>query len=77
MTESDYNIIKPLQNLPNVSGVDSAKDSARRNKKRNARKRPQQRPDFAEEERDDSAVDNANNDLLKNDTGEHCIDYCA
>ena len=77
MTQSDYNIINPVQNLPNVTGVNPAKDSDRRSKKRNARKRPQPKTDFAEDEQNELAADNADNNLSTNDTDEHQIDYRA
>lgn len=77
MTQSDYNIINPVQNLPNVTGVNPAKDSDRRSKKRNAPKRPQPKTDFAEEEQNELAADNADNNLSTNDTDEHQIDYRA
>jgi hypothetical protein len=77
MTESDYNTIKPAQNLPDVAALNPAKDSEERNKRQSIRKRPQRRPGFDEGGRNEPAADNGNNNLSKNDTDEHRIDYCA
>lgn len=76
MTESNYSTIKPVQNLPNVFGVKSAKDKEKRDKRQNAHKRPEEKNEF-DERRPNELEDKLNKKLSKNDTDEHLIDYCA
>lgn len=75
MTESDYSI-KPLPNLPNVTGLNPAKGNEGRNKRQNSRKRSEEKPASVEDERNEFKEDEFNNSV-RNDTDDHCIDYCA
>ena len=75
MTESDYSI-KPLPTLPNVTGLNPAKGSEGQSKRKNSRKRPEENSEFVEDERNESEEDDLN-DVIRNDTDEHRIDYCA
>lgn len=71
MTENDYSI-KPLPNLPNVSGLNPAKSSEDQKKRQRSRKRrSENRLDFDEPE------DLKDNQNIKNNTDERHIDYCA
>jgi len=73
MTENDYNAMKPVPALPNVTGVNPAGGSGGQTKKRHTRKRSQRKTNFGE----DRLTENRESGFSMNDTGEHRIDYCA
>ena len=75
MTENNYSI-KPLQNLPNVTGLNPAKGSEGQKKRQNPRKHSEEKPELVEEELNATKEDDINH-VVRNDTDDHRIDYCA
>ena len=75
MTENDYSI-KPLPNLPNVTGPNPAKGGEDRNKRQSSNKQSDSMPHSVEEEISEL---NDNNDTatVQDDQARQHIDYRA
>lgn len=74
MTDNDYSI-KPLQNLPNVTGLNIIKDSKGRNKRQSSHERPQEISEPAEDEQKKTKEQEFDN--IVKDINDNSVDYCA
>lgn len=73
MNESDYSI-KPLQSLPNITGLTPANGNDKQNKRQNTRRRPEKDRLVGDEIRElAEVVDEA----IEDDPDNPHIDYCA
>ncbi|MHC4616183.1 MAG: hypothetical protein ACYTEQ_00360 [Planctomycetota bacterium] len=75
MAESDYNTIKRVESLQNITGLTPAK---RREERRRRRGSYNEKKQESEQEPNESAKENGLSGKLTEDEGEqHTIDYCA
>ena len=68
MADSDYSVIKPVESLPTIQGMEPTK-------RRQERKRQQKSPDQHHEEPE--AEETPEPEARTNDDDPHSIDYCA
>lgn len=75
MADNDYNIIKPVESLQNITGLTPAKRREERKRRQNLqaehREEAEEQPNGAlDEQTSDNEPDDEEND-------QHLIDYCA
>lgn len=75
MNESDYSI-KPLQGLPNITGLTPANGSDKQNKRQNTRRRPE-KDRLVDVEDEIRELTEVADEAIENDPDNPHIDYCA
>jgi len=70
MADSDYSVIKPVESLPSIQGLEPAK-------RRQERKRHQKSPGQHREEPETESEETSETEAQYNDDDPHSIDYCA
>ena len=74
MADSDTNLIKPVQGLQNIAGLDPAKRRKDRNRRRQSHEKGKERDELAKDAEAASPQDRAEDKDEKDGGG---IDYCA
>jgi hypothetical protein len=75
MPDNDYNIIKPVESLENITGLTPAKRREERKRRQNMhrekRKKSDQKPNGLADQQ------NTGGEFAKDENEQHSIDYCA
>jgi len=78
MADSDYNAIKPVENLQNIAGLNPVKDREQRKRRQNLHTAHKDKRKSAEGEMNESvASENRNSEPADDKNDAHSIDYCA
>lgn len=77
MVDSDYNIIKPVETLQNVTSITPAKKREKRKKRQNTRDQGQWQPETNEDQLNKSNEEDINRKNAENGKTDHIIDYRA
>ena len=77
MVDSDYNIIKPVETLQNITGVTPAKKRKKRKKRQNSSDQDEWQRETNEDQLNKSIEEDINSKIAVNDKSEHIIDYRA
>ncbi len=75
MADSDYNMIKPVEGLPNIPGLTPAK--RREERKRRQHSSDEQNDNANEEPTDLGDQARPENGCVDDDNEHHSVDYCA
>jgi hypothetical protein len=75
MADSDYNMIKPVEGLPNIPGLTPARRREERKRRHHLRQKQKEKTD----EEPDGVVnqENLGGELGDDGNDHHSIDYCA
>ena len=74
MADSNYDLIKPVENLQNVGGLTPVQQQKERKRRRNPQ---QQNPEEYAEDLTESVEENLDQEAAQNQSDGHSIDYCA
>jgi len=75
MAEDNFNIIKPVEGLQNLAGLNSVKRREERSRRQNLN---DQQDDQDEQQPDDSSEQqDFKEESVEYEDGQHTIDYCA
>ena len=77
MADNDYNIIKPVESLQNVAGLNPAKRREEKKKQQNSHKQNDLQREPSEDELNESIEENIGSEIAENNQDEHSIDYRA
>ncbi len=77
MAENDYTVIKPIQGLTNVAGVNASKGNQDKKKHKKPQSKRQTEDNVLEDELVKSVEDDVHRDVPSEDPDEHIIDFCA
>ncbi len=74
MADSNYNMIKPVENLQNVGSLTPVNQRKEKKQRRNPQEQNQEE---GEQELNESVEKNAADQAPENGPNQHSIDYCA
>lgn len=74
MADNDFNIIKPVESLQNVGGMNPVERRKERKHKQNLKKQNRQEQ---KQELNEPTEEDLNDETSKNEDDQHSIDYCA
>ena len=77
MGDNDYNIVKPVETLQNVTGVTPAKNREKRKKRQNTGDQDEWQPETNEDQLSKSTEEDLDSKIAENGKNEHIIDYRA
>ncbi len=80
MANNDYNMIKPVEGLPNVKGITAAKHHEQRKKRQDLHEQEQhdQKDELTEDELSESTEEkNDGREIDDNNQQRDSVDYCA
>ena len=77
MADNNHNIIKPVENLQNITGLTPAKRREERKKRQNSREQKDRQRELVEDQLSESTEEGIGNKIAESDQNEHSIDYRA
>lgn len=75
MTNDDYNIIKPVENLQSIKGLTAAEHRKERKQRQNLHEQSEE--ELEQELNQSTDEETTNNEVTENGRDQHSIDYCA
>ncbi len=75
MSDNDYNIIKPVENLQNIGSLTPAKRREERKRRQNLHEQNEEKP--KQESNKPINEEDFSDKLTESDRDQHSIDYCA
>ena len=77
MANDDYNIIKPVESLQNISGLTPTKHREEKKKRQNLNEQNEEQRRLADAELNEATEEEIDDEIDKKDRNEHSIDYSA
>ncbi|MFA5239037.1 MAG: hypothetical protein WC476_04925 [Phycisphaerae bacterium] len=77
MADNNQNVIKPVESLPNITGLTAAKTREERKKRQNQHEQKDRRYEPVENELKESIEKNIGGEIAETDRNKHSIDYRA
>jgi len=77
MVDNNQNVIKPVESLPNITGLTAAKTREERKKRQNSHEQKDRQYELTENELKESTEKNIGSEIAETDRNGHSIDYRA